>query len=106
MQFDEILTYFQIQKRCGDKAQARCPCHDDKQASLTITKGRKSALICCHAGCDYRDILSAVGLATRDLYYDDSRPQSANWRSYIEKREVNISRHENHRYTFEIHQYT
>ena len=87
MQFDEILTYFQIQKRCGDKAQARCPCHDDKQASLTITKGRKSALICCHAGCDYRDILSAVGLATRDLYYDDSKPQSGSWRAYIEKRE-------------------
>lgn len=57
MQFDEVLTHFQIQKRYGDKAQARCPCHDDKQASLTITKGRRSALLHCHAGCNFEDII-------------------------------------------------
>ena len=87
MTYEQILTHFKIQKRYEDKAQCVCPAHEDKQASLTITKGRKSALICCHAGCDYRDILSAVGLATRDLYYDGSRPQSGNWQTYVEKRE-------------------
>ena len=87
MTYEQILTHFKIQKQYEDKAQCVCPAHEDKQASLTISRGRSSTILYCHAGCDYRDILSAVGLATRDLYYDDSRPQSANWRSYIEKRE-------------------
>ena len=86
MQFDEILTHFQIQKHYGDKAQARCPCHDDKQASLTITKGRRSALLHCHAGCNFEDIIQKVGLKKQDLYFEE-RPPGSNWRAYVEGRE-------------------
>lgn len=86
MKFDEILTHFQIQKRYGDKAQARCPCHDDKQASLTITKGRRSALIYCHAGCNFEDIIQTVGLKKQDLYFEERLPGSS-WRAYVEGRE-------------------
>lgn len=86
MQFDEILAYFQIQKRYGDKAQARCPCHDDKQASLTITKGRRSVLIHCHAGCNFEDIIQTVGLKKQDLYFEE-RPLGSSWRAYVEGRE-------------------
>ena len=86
MQFDEILTHFQIQKRYGDKAQARCPCHDDRQASLTITKGRRSALIHCHAGCNFEDIIQKVGLKKQDLYFEE-RPPGSSWRAYVEGRE-------------------
>lgn len=86
MQFDEILAHFQIQKRYGDKAQARCPCHDDKQASLTITKGRRSTLIHCHAGCNFEDIIQTVGLKKQDLYFEE-RPLGSSWRAYVEGRE-------------------
>lgn len=86
MQFDEILTHFQIQKHYGDKAQARCPCHDDKQASLTITKGSRSALIHCHAGCNFEDIIQKVGLKKQDLYFEE-RPPGSSWRAYVEGRE-------------------
>lgn len=86
MQFDEILSHFQIQKRYGDKAQARCPCHDDKQASLTITKGRRSALIHCHAGCDFENIIKAAGLQKQDLYFEE-RPLISSWKAYVEGRE-------------------
>ena len=86
MQFDEVLTHFQIQKRYGDKAQARCPCHDDKQASLTITKGRRSALLHCHAGCNFEDIVQKVGLKKQDLYFEE-RPPGSSWRAYVEGRE-------------------
>ena len=86
MQFDEVLTHFQIQKRFGDKAQARCPCHDDKQASLTITKGRRSALLHCHAGCNFEDIIQSVGLKKQDLYFEE-RPPGSSWRAYVEGRE-------------------
>ena len=86
MQFDEMLTHFQVQKRYGDKAQARCPCHDDKQASLTITKGRRSALLHCHAGCNFEDIIQKVGLKKQDLYFEE-RPPGSSWRAYVEGRE-------------------
>ncbi|MFQ9014463.1 MAG: VapE domain-containing protein [Lacrimispora saccharolytica] len=86
MQFDEILAHFQVQKRFGDRVQARCPCHDDKQASLTITKGRRSALLHCHAGCNFEDIVQKVGLKKQDLYFEE-RPPGSSWRAYVEGRE-------------------
>lgn len=86
MIFEDNLQHFRISKRYGDKAQAVCPAHNDKQASLTITKGRKCTLFCCHAGCQLDDILSAAGLNKRDTFYDEE-PIKTNWRAYIESRE-------------------
>lgn len=86
MIFESNLQHFKISKRYGDKVQARCPAHDDKQASLTITKGRKCTLFFCHAGCSLEDILSAAGLDKKDTFYD-TEPQKANWRAYVESRE-------------------
>ena len=39
--YESNLQHFQVTKRYNDRAQAKCPAHDDRQASLTITKGRK-----------------------------------------------------------------
>ena len=48
---------------------ARCPAHDDKAASLSVTSRQDGAiLLYCHAGCEVSDILSAMGLEMRDLY--------------------------------------
>lgn len=84
--FESNLQHFNISKRYGDKAQCRCPAHNDKQASLTITKGRKCTLFHCHAGCSLENILSAAGLEKKDTFYD-VEPQRTNWRAYIEGRE-------------------
>ena len=84
--FERNLEHFIISKRYGDKAQCRCPAHDDKRASLTITKGRKCTLFYCHAGCTVDDILPAAGLEKKDTFYD-TEPQRTNWRAYIESRE-------------------
>lgn len=84
--YESNLQHFTISKRYGDKTQCRCPAHDDKQASLTITKGRKCTLFHCHAGCSLENILSAAGLEKKDTFYD-VEPQRTNWRSYIESRE-------------------
>lgn len=52
---------------------ARCPAHDDKNASLSVGKGDNGKiLIHCHAGCSCAAILSAMGLAESDLF-DDNR---------------------------------
>lgn len=84
--YESNLQHFTISKRYGDKAQCKCPAHDDKQASLTITKGRKCTLFHCHAGCTLEDVLSAAGLEKKDTFYD-TEPRIPNWRAYIESRE-------------------
>lgn len=48
---------------------ALCPSHADTNNSLSINEGADGrALIHCHAGCDYTDILQAIGLQPRDLF--------------------------------------
>lgn len=84
--FESNLQHFKISKRYGDKAQCICPAHSDKQASLTITKGKKCTLFHCHSGCSIDDVLSAAGLEKKDTFYD-TEPLKANWRAYIESRE-------------------
>lgn len=86
MTFEDILTHFTIKSRHGDKVQCVCPAHDDKQASLTISRGKKGALLYCHAGCQLDSILQAAGLSKVDLFYDVV-PKKSNWKSYIESRE-------------------
>lgn len=84
--YESNLRNFKIKKRYGDKAQCQCPAHDDKHASLTITKGRKCTLFYCHAGCTVDEILGAAGIEKKDTFYD-AEPRSPNWRAYIESRE-------------------
>lgn len=84
--YESNLLPFKILKRYGTKAQCRCPAHDDKHASLTITKGRKCTLFYCHAGCTVDDVLKAAGLEKKDTFYD-VEPRSPNWKAYVEGRE-------------------
>ena len=56
-------------KRNGKTAACRCPAHDDKRASLSISEGEDGrALVSCHAGCEIEEIVSALGLKTADLF--------------------------------------
>ena len=89
MEYKEFLSYFTVKKSTQDKAQCICPAHNDKQASLSITRKDNKILMHCHAGCDPSDILSAVGLSMKDLYKDDLilEPEVERWKSYVEERE-------------------
>ena len=84
--YENNLRHFKIKKRYGDKSQCQCPAHDDKHASLTITKGRKCTLFYCHAGCTVDEVLNAAGLEKKDTFYD-VEPRSPNWKAYVEARE-------------------
>ncbi len=47
----------------------RCPAHDDGRPSLSIRIGDQGrALLFCHAGCRYEDVLNALGLSASDLF--------------------------------------
>ena len=49
---------------------AKCPCHNDKKASLCISEGEKGIVLKCMAGCETRDIVERLGLTMGDLFYD------------------------------------
>lgn len=57
---------------------ARCPAHEDGTASLSIGVGDAGrVLLKCHAGCDYKAIVAALGMEERDLFDDATRPVAA-----------------------------
>jgi hypothetical protein len=57
-------------RRSGDgRWLARCPGHEDKRPSLSIASGRDGrVLLRCFAGCDFEDVVAAMGLEPRDLF--------------------------------------
>jgi len=56
-------------RRSGRNWSARCPAHDDRQASLSISDGNDGRLLVhCHAGCKTSDVLAAMNLTDADMF--------------------------------------
>jgi putative DNA primase/helicase len=56
-------------RRSGSGWMARCPAHDDRQASLSVTVGDDGrALLYCHAGCSLEAVTDGLGIAPADLF--------------------------------------
>ena len=55
-----------------DKWQACCPAHDDRSPSLSVKEAEDgTVLVKCWAGCEFADIVGAVGLSPSDLFPDN-----------------------------------
>lgn len=68
-----LLAHFPNAKRSGHGWVAKCPCHDDKNASLSVGQGEEGrALLNCFAGCPTENILAAIGLKPSDLFCESS----------------------------------
>ena len=92
MEYKEFLKHFDLNGATprNNTINVRCPCHNDKKASLSISQGRNNRIILsCHAGCNYKDILSEVGLTEADLFNDGRATQEKNLltkiASYVDK---------------------
>jgi hypothetical protein len=56
-------------RKSGSGWSARCPAHDDRHASLSVSTGDDGrVLLRCHAGCDTSAIVAALGLGLADLF--------------------------------------
>jgi hypothetical protein len=56
-------------KQYGMSYILRCPAHDDKKPSLSITEGRDGrVLLHCFCGCEVEVICASVGIKLRDLF--------------------------------------
>jgi hypothetical protein len=66
---DRVLSRLQGVRRSGKGWSALCPAHDDRHQSLSVSKGSDGrVLLKCHAGCDIKAIVRAIGLELRDLF--------------------------------------
>ncbi len=62
---------------------ARCPAHDDKSPSLTVTEADDRILMHCFAGCDVHSIVAAVGMEITDLFPERLEPHEPAKRKFL-----------------------
>ena len=66
---NNLLSRLQSVKQSPNGWQAKCPAHEDKTASLSISiSGDGVILMHCHAGCDFKSILQALNMEPRELF--------------------------------------
>lgn len=85
MSIDDLLAQLEGVRRTSRGYQSRCPGHDDKRPSLSVKEGDKGLLLKCWSGCSLEQIVAALGLTARDLFYDSDRPADE-WRSDYRRR--------------------
>lgn len=65
-----------VSPRGNGRWRARCPAHADRHPSLSVQEGERGLLVYCFAGCSFDEIMTAVGITSRDLFYDqEADPQ-------------------------------
>lgn len=69
MNIEELLPLLKNVSGSDNQYSACCPAHDDKHASLSVSKADGGRiLLCCHAGCTAENIVAALGLKMSDLF--------------------------------------
>ncbi|MCD8117367.1 MAG: AAA family ATPase [Oscillospiraceae bacterium] len=80
MKIEDLLSHLSDVRRCGEGYMARCPAHDDRHQSLSVSPGEEGrVLIKCHAGCSVTAVMSAMGLRLADLFPDRELAPRDSW---------------------------
>jgi putative DNA primase/helicase len=67
--------------RAGRTWMARCPVHEDRSPSLSVTTGKDGkVLVRCHAGCDQRDVIAT--LKGRGLWQATGRASRVSFKNH------------------------
>lgn len=70
--FEEIVQFFPgPSKATARGVLVQCPAHDDHNPSLHLMRGERGVNAHCHAGCENRDVIAAVGLTWAEMFYED-----------------------------------
>jgi hypothetical protein len=69
MQVEDVLERLEGVTGSNGQWYARCPAHEDRQASLAIAVGRDGrTLLTCWAGCELTAIVSQLRMSVGDLF--------------------------------------
>jgi hypothetical protein len=77
----DVASRLQGIRPSGDGYMARCPAHDDKSPSLSVTVNDAGKLLLrCHAGCEQRAVLDAIQATPQMLDPNrEDRPGLTEW---------------------------
>lgn len=68
MRADELAARLDGRK-AGNGWSAKCPAHEDRNASLSVAEGQDGCvLLKCHAGCASDAVVAAIGIRMADLF--------------------------------------
>lgn len=81
MELQDFMNRLTGAKRTGTGWVARCPAHDDKNPSLSISNGNGKILVKCHAGCTTEAVVGAMGLSKRDLFTGNGSGSSKEYKN-------------------------
>ena len=71
---ERVLAKLPGAKRQGNSYKAKCPAHDDLQASLSVSAGDDGrVLLKCFAGCEPKAVVERLGLQMSDLFAEKLR---------------------------------
>jgi hypothetical protein len=66
---DNLLTRLDRVRKTGRGWTAKCPAHEDRTASLSVTAGDDGrVLLHCFAGCSATDVVTSAGLSIGELF--------------------------------------
>lgn len=66
---ERLLSRLEKVRKSGHGWTARCPAHEDRTASMSVTTGEDGRALChCFAGCKAADIVAALGMEIGDLF--------------------------------------
>ncbi len=86
MQVEAILQHLQKVRRTGRGWMSLCPAHEDRHPSLSIAAGERAVLVHCFAGCTIQEVVRAMGIGTRDLYYESGVRRMVSQTTFQRKR--------------------
>ncbi len=69
MTASEIATQLRAKRAGPGKWMAKCPAHDDREASLSIAEGKTGVLLKCFAGCEFDAIVAALGIEPSAMFH-------------------------------------
>ena len=71
MKYEDFIAAFPKQRKTGNGVLVACPAHDDDPRTPSLSVGRfkdGGVLVKCFAGCSAQSVVSAMGLAMKDLF--------------------------------------
>lgn len=73
---EAFLDKLQGVRKNGSSFVAKCPAHEDRDPSLSVSMGLRGVVFHCHAGCDPDAVIAAVDVKWSDLFLDGSTPNT------------------------------
>jgi len=69
MTVEDLLPRLNSVRPTSRGYMARCPAHEDRHPSLSVSEGNRAILLKCWSGCNLQEITAAMGLRVKDLFF-------------------------------------